>query len=119
MTALATTGNFITPPLPTNGSTSPFSGCQMAVPPGSGSQHRVRGATVTYPVSARPGFWAAARDAALARTFRGVPGHLATITSASENGIVGALRANGEFCGWIGLTDDIVNGTFTWVTANR
>lgn len=63
-----------------------------------------------------PGTWTAARDAALARTFRGVAGHLVTITSAFENGIVSAFRFNNDLRGWIGLTDEVTEGSFQWVT---
>jgi hypothetical protein len=116
VTALATTGDHVTTP-DLNGSTSPFSGCQMAVPPGFGfSAPSQGGSGHVYEYVPTPGSWTTARAAALTRTFRGAPGHLATIASAFENGIVGALRANGDLRGWIGLTDEIVNGTFAWVT---
>ena len=116
VTALATEGDLITTP-DGNGSTSPFSSCQMAVPPGFAfSAPAAGGNGHVYEYVPAPGPWTTARDAALLRTFRGVPGHLATITSAFENGVVAGLRFNGDLRGWIGLTDETVNGTFTWVT---
>jgi hypothetical protein len=63
-----------------------------------------------------PGTWTAANTAAPGRTFRGVTGHLATITSAFENGIVDTLRNNNQLRGWIGLTDQANEGAYLWVT---
>jgi hypothetical protein len=116
VTALATEGDLIATP-DGNGRTSPFSNCQMAVPPGFAfSAPAAGGNGHVYEYVPAPGSWTTARDAALVRTFRGVPGHLATITSAFENSVVGALRFDGDLRGWIGLTDEVVNGSFTWIT---
>jgi hypothetical protein len=116
VTALATTGDLVTP-LTSNGSTSEFSGCQMAVPPGFAfSAPSAGGNGHVYEYVPTPGTWTAARDAALARTFREVAGHLVTITSAFENDIVSAFRFNDDLRGWIGLTDEATEGSFVWVT---
>ena len=117
ITALATTGDQITTP-GIVGSTSQFSNCQMAVPPGfkfaapsgGGNGH-------VYEYVEIPGTWTDARTAAAARTFHGVNGHLVTITSAFENALVGSFRgANQDLRGWIGLTDEVTEGTFQWIT---
>jgi hypothetical protein len=40
-----------------------------------------------------------------------------TITSAVENALVGSFRgANQDLRGWIGLTDEVTEGTFQWIT---
>ena len=94
-----------------------MSPCQMAVPPGFAFAAPAAGGNGhVYEYVPALGPWNAARDAALLRTFRAVPGHLATIATAFENSVVGALRFNGDLRGWIGLTDAAANGTFTWVT---
>ncbi len=46
-------------------------------------------------------------------TYLGLPGHLATITSAGENAFAGALCKN-MHC-WLGGSDEAVEGTFRWV----
>ena len=92
ITALATTGDQITTP-DIVGSTSQFSNCQMAVPPGfafSAPSNGGNGHVYEYVQS--PGTWTTARTAAATRTFRGVTGHLVTITSAFENALVGSFR---------------------------
>jgi hypothetical protein len=97
--------------------TSEFSGCEMVVPPGfEYSAPRAGGNGHVYEYVPTPGSWTVARDAAAARTFRGVAGHLVTITSAFENDIVSAFRSGGDLRGWIGLTDEAKEGTFVWVT---
>jgi hypothetical protein len=62
--------------------------------------------------------WDAARAASAAATFRGVHGHLATISSKAENDFLiarfGPVRSpRGEL--WVGGTDDPVNGEWRWV----
>ena len=117
VTALITTGDQITNP-ETIGETSQFSNCQMAVPPGfkfSAPSDGGNGHVYEYVES--PGAWTAARTAAAARTFRGVNGHLVTITSGFENSLVGSFRgATGDLRGWIGLTDEVTEGAFRWIT---
>jgi len=117
ITALATTGDQITTPGVT-GTTSQFSNCQMAVPPGfKFSAPSDGGNGHVYEYVETPGTWTNARTAAAARTFRGVNGHLVTITSAFENALVGSFRgANQDLRGWIGLTDEVTEGTFQWIT---
>ncbi|HZL21391.1 MAG TPA: Ig-like domain-containing protein, partial [Polyangia bacterium] len=57
--------------------------------------------------------WAAARTAAAARTYYGLQGYLATVTSAGEDTFInGKLAATG----WIGASDAAVEGTWRWVT---
>lgn len=63
--------------------------------------------------------WSAARDAAAARSFLGIPGRLVTITSAGENAFVTSLGNGGVIRAWIGMLDpdgpdDI--STFSWIT---
>ena len=117
ITALATTGDQITTP-GIVGSTSQFSNCQMAIPPGFAFAAPSNGGNGhVYEYVQSPGTWTTARTAAATRTFRGVTGHLVTITSAVENALVGSFRgANQDLRGWIGLTDEVTEGTFQWIT---
>ncbi|UCE92610.1 MAG: T9SS type B sorting domain-containing protein [Flavobacteriaceae bacterium] len=57
--------------------------------------------------------WTLARTAAEARTYYGIPGYLATITSPEEAQLSGE-QADGA--GWIGGSDEEVEGTWKWVT---
>lgn len=65
--------------------------------------------------------WEEANAEANARTYKGLQGHLATITSAEENQWIfdnlqnddGVFLADGTF---IGATDKDVDGTWEWVT---
>jgi hypothetical protein len=98
--------------------TSEFSGCRTALPEGfvewpvsqGGNGH-------VYEYVRTPGIWTDANTAAPLRSFRGVAGHLVTITSAAENEIVRSLRFNpsNDLRAWIGLTD-AAEGTFLWGT---
>lgn len=57
--------------------------------------------------------WASAKTAAAARTYYGLAGYLATITSSGENAFISAkLTATG----WIGASDAASEGTWRWVT---
>ena len=57
--------------------------------------------------------WTSAMAAAAARTYAGMTGYLATITSQPENDfIAGRLTSNG----WIGANDVGVEGEWRWVT---
>ena len=68
-----------------------------------------------YEYVAGPATWSAARTAALASTYGGMTGYLATLTSAAENMFASLLAANGTALAWIGLTDQAVEGTFQWI----
>jgi hypothetical protein len=57
--------------------------------------------------------WAQARAAAAARTYNGLQGYLATITSAAEKDFL-TRRASGQY--WLGATDDEVEGEWRWKT---
>ncbi len=57
--------------------------------------------------------WTAAQPVAAARTYYGLHGYLATVTSAAENSfILSKLAATG----WIGATDQAVEGQWRWAT---
>jgi len=59
--------------------------------------------------------WTDAKSAAEAAVFLGENGHLVTITSADENAFVEGLVPDNQRV-WIGLTDEVTEGTFQWVT---
>lgn len=67
-----------------------------------------------YEFVTAPGIsWTSAKVAAENRTYNGMQGYLATVTSAAENGFV-VQKLEGE--GWIGASDAAVEGTWRWVT---
>ena len=57
--------------------------------------------------------WAQARDAAAARSIRGVSGHLVTVTSAAEQTFLTSSFSGLTY--WIGASDATVEGTWRWV----
>ena len=57
--------------------------------------------------------WTSARDAAALRTFYGLQGYLVTIGAQDEATLVGS-QAPGA--GWIGASDEAVEGDWLWVT---
>ncbi len=59
--------------------------------------------------------WTDAKTAAEAFVFSGLNGHLATITSQSENNFVAGLSQN-DFRAWIGLSDVTTEGNYEWIT---
>ncbi|WP_025665992.1 C-type lectin domain-containing protein [Aquimarina megaterium] len=57
--------------------------------------------------------WDDARDDAATRTYFGLQGYLATLTSAAEAAFAGSqITGNG----WIGANDEAAEGQWTWVT---
>ena len=60
--------------------------------------------------------WTDAKSAAETSVFQGVNGHLVTITSADENAFVEGIVPDSTIV-WIGFTDEVIEGTFEWVTA--
>lgn len=67
-----------------------------------------------YEFVAVPGItWTAARDAAALRTYYGLQGYLATLTSQEEADFSGSQALG---VGWIGATDDTTEGDWQWVT---
>jgi len=63
--------------------------------------------------------WTASHTAAQTDLLFGVGGHLATTPSAAENALVNSLKnvnGGGGMRAWIGLTDEIVEGDYRWVT---
>ncbi len=67
-----------------------------------------------YEFVADPGItWTDARDAAALRTYYGLQGYLATLTSQAEADFSGS-QATGV--GWIGANDDTTEGDWQWVT---
>ncbi|PXX96185.1 hypothetical protein DF185_20615 [Marinifilum breve] len=57
--------------------------------------------------------WDDARDAAALRSYYGLQGYLATLTSQEESDLAGS-QINGA--GWIGASDAAVEGEWRWVT---
>jgi hypothetical protein len=58
--------------------------------------------------------WSSANTAANARTYFGLKGYLATVTSAEENTFVSA-KLGGNGC-WMGGSDVTLEGTWKWMT---
>jgi hypothetical protein len=67
-----------------------------------------------YEFVAAPGItWTSARDAAAIRTYYGLQGYLATLTSQVEADFSGSQALG---VGWIGANDDTTEGDWQWVT---
>jgi hypothetical protein len=70
-----------------------------------------------YEVVTPGAFWSTAKIDAEGMTFLGASGHLATITSAAENTFLSNLVDDaGTTFAWIGLTDEVSEGNWLWVT---
>lgn len=69
-------------------------------------------------LAAAPADWAEARDAAAGMIFNGMPGYLATFTSADEEDwVIANFTAIGtDEHIWIGATDEATEGTWIWVS---
>tara|TARA_R110001583_G_scaffold58812_1_gene175106 strand:- start:2082 stop:3515 length:1434 start_codon:yes stop_codon:yes gene_type:complete len=57
--------------------------------------------------------WDDARDAAAARTYYGLQGYLATLSSQAESDLAGAQISG---AGWLGGSDEDVEGVWKWMT---
>ena len=57
--------------------------------------------------------WDEARDRAAQRSYQGMQGHLATITSPQENAYIASLTTEKA---WIGASDAQTEGTWRWIT---
>ncbi|WP_340154310.1 T9SS type B sorting domain-containing protein [uncultured Winogradskyella sp.] len=57
--------------------------------------------------------WTQARDAAASQDYFGLQGYLATITTEEESQLAGAQSAG---AGWIGGSDEEMEGTWKWMT---
>ncbi|GAA4346489.1 hypothetical protein GCM10023185_00940 [Hymenobacter saemangeumensis] len=67
-----------------------------------------------YELVSAPGIcWQAASSAAAARTYLGLRGYLATVTSPAEMSVL-AGRSTGQY--WLGAADDLVEGEWRWKT---
>ena len=69
-------------------------------------------------VEANPGVnWYEARDAAATMEHKGIPGHLATVTSAEEDNflVTNFSRIRPEYV-WLGATDEASEGNWQWIT---
>ena len=73
-----------------------------------------------YEFIAAPVVWSQALDAASLRTFQGMPGYLATVTSAGEQSFVESLLTGPAFATfdqiWLGASDAAREGLWQWVT---
>lgn len=58
--------------------------------------------------------WQGARSAALASSFSGMQGYLATVTSAAENSFL-ANTVTGGLLAWLGGSDEAVEGAWQWM----
>ena len=68
-----------------------------------------------YEFVSAPGIcWTAAQAAAAAKTYNGLPGYLATVTTPAENAVLTAMVGPGNY--WFGASDAAVEGEWRWVT---
>lgn len=60
--------------------------------------------------------WDQARADAASRTHAGLPGYLATVTSAGEAAFIGQFRAPGQYgSGWLSGSDAALEGDWRWM----
>ena len=73
-----------------------------------------------YEYISTPLVWSAAKDSAAAKTYYGLQGYLATVTSAAESNFILDIQDNSSNVLWLGGSDDVSqgtsNGTWIWVT---
>ena len=77
-------------------------GCSIAINPGNGHVYEVVPASLSF---------GGALSAAAARSFRGAPGHLATVVGAGENQFIASLLGPSQLSAWI----DASKSGSTWV----
>ncbi len=63
--------------------------------------------------------WTEAKLAAEKMSLNGVRGHLASITSKTENDFIVKLRKRGDLRAWIGLRYDRKQERFNWITGEK
>jgi hypothetical protein len=117
ITATVTNGDFVTAPDVGTGNTSEFSNCAIATTgnvfqwttAAGGNDH-------LYEYVLSPGItWSAANTAAQAASFAGLPGNLASVSTAAENTFIAGLQGRmglADLRAWIGLFD--ATGDFSW-----
>ena len=104
------------------GGTSMFSQCRMVLPAGFAEWPVSQDGNGNIYEYVRQGglSWAQANAEAQARTILGRTGRLVSISSASENAFVNALRDGGPMRAWIGLLDTDgagdVPGPWSWTS---
>jgi gliding motility-associated-like protein len=97
-----------------NSSTSPSGTRTFSISLGTGQLSYLPRNKHFYEYVANTGIsWTSAKTAAETRTYYGIKGYLATLTSADEAQLAGA-QAPGT--GWIGGSDKLLEGTWKWIT---
>lgn len=99
--------------LQANLATNPNMTLNVSAIAGGGAYNPQNGHYYEVVTSADAVTWEAAKDAAALKTFNGLTGYLATITSADENNFI---RDKVPSDAWIGGSDRTLEGTWKWVT---